>query len=109
MGSPISSIVAEIFLQYYENLFIRHLLESKNIIYYTRYVDDIFIIYDKTITNPDHLTNNMNNIHENIIFKPTHENNNQINVLDLLLIRKESSIEMDIYRKPTTTDTTINF
>ena len=77
MGSPISSIIAEIFLQYYENVFIKQLLESRNIIYYTRYVSDIFIIglYNKTIIAPDRLTNNMKRIHKDIIFKPTPENN----------------------------------
>jgi hypothetical protein len=50
----------------------------------------------------------MNNIHKAIIFKPTHEVNHQINFLDLLIIRKETTI-YDIHRKPTTTDTTINF
>jgi hypothetical protein len=109
MGSTISSTIAEIFLQYYEHMFIKHLLESKSITYYTRYIDDIFIIYNKTTTNPDHLTYSMNNIHKNIVFKPTHEINNQINFMDLLIIRNRSSIEIDIYRKPTTTDTTINF
>jgi hypothetical protein len=108
MGSPISSIIADIFLHYYENMFIKHLFESKNIIYYSRYVDDIFIIYDNTMTDPDNLTNSVNNIHKDIIFKSTSETNNQINFLDLLIIRNESSIEIDIYRKPYTTDTTIN-
>jgi hypothetical protein len=108
MGSPISSIIADIFLQYYENMFIKHLFESKNIIYYSRYVDDIFITYDNMITDPDSLTNNMNNIHKDIIFKPTPRTNNQINFLDQLLIRNESLTEIDMYRKPTTTDTTIN-
>ena len=109
MGSPISSIIAEIFLQRYENMFMKHLFEYKNIIYYSRYVDDIFIMYDNTITDPDNLTNSMNNIHKDIIFKPTPSTNNQINFLDLLIIRNESSIKIDIYGKPTTTDTTINF
>jgi hypothetical protein len=43
IGSPISSIIAKIFLQYYENMFIKHLLESRSITHCTRYVD-IFII-----------------------------------------------------------------
>jgi hypothetical protein len=111
MGSPISSIIAEIFLQYYENVFIKQLLESRNIIYYTRYVSDIFIIglYNKTIIALDRMTNNMKRIHKDIIFKPTAENNWQINFLDLLRLQKEFSIEVDIYREPTTTDTNINF
>ena len=66
MGSPISSIIAEIFLQYYENMFIKHLLESRNIIYYTRYVDDILIIYDRTDIDPDRLTNSTNSIHRTL-------------------------------------------
>ena len=51
MGSPMSSTIAEIFLQYYEHMSTKNLLESKSITYNTRYVDDIFIIYDKTTTN----------------------------------------------------------
>jgi hypothetical protein len=44
-GSPISSTVTEIFLQFNEK-YIKHLLETKNITLYTPYVDDILIIYD---------------------------------------------------------------
>jgi hypothetical protein len=109
MGSRMSSIIEEIFLKYYENIFIKHLFESKNVIYYSRYVDDIFITYDNTITDPDMLTNSMNNMHQDTTFKPTHETNNQLHFLDLLIIRNESSIEIDIYVIPTTTNTTINF
>ena len=34
MGSPISSITAEIFLQNYEDKYIKQLLEAKSIIFY---------------------------------------------------------------------------
>jgi hypothetical protein len=46
MGSPVSGTMAEIFLHYIENTHIKHLLDTKNIPYYTRYVDDILIVYD---------------------------------------------------------------
>jgi hypothetical protein len=49
MGSPISGLVAEIFLQHYEDIHTKQLLDTKNIAFYTRYVDDILIIYDKKI------------------------------------------------------------
>jgi hypothetical protein len=42
-------------------------------------------------------------------FTPTHEHNNTINFLDLIIIRHPSKIEIDIYRKPSTNDTTINY
>jgi len=55
MGSPISSTIAEIFLQYLENIHIKQLLNTKNIILYTRYVDDILIICDTTPTGTDQI------------------------------------------------------
>ena len=55
MGSPISGTMAEIFLQHIENKHIKQLLDSKNIVFYTRYVDDIFIIFDTTRITPDEI------------------------------------------------------
>jgi hypothetical protein len=43
MGSAISSIITEIYLCY-ENIFIKHILQTTNIIFYTRYVYDTLII-----------------------------------------------------------------
>jgi len=51
MGSPISSTTAEIYLQYLENIYIKHWLNSKEIIFYKRYVDDILILYDQRKTD----------------------------------------------------------
>ena len=51
MGSPISSTIAENFLQYLEDIHIKQLRDTKNITFYTRYVDDILIIYDTKQTN----------------------------------------------------------
>jgi len=53
MGSPISSMIAEIFLQNIENTHIKQIMDAKNIIYYTKYVDDILLIYDTKRTNFD--------------------------------------------------------
>ena len=57
MGSPISGTMAEIFLQYIKNRHLKQLLDSKNIIFYARYVDDIFITYDTTRTAADSINN----------------------------------------------------
>ena len=85
------------------------LIESKQILYYTRYIDDILIIYDTDNTNPDKLTQHANAMHENLQFNSTQEPNGCINFLDLTIIRRTARLETDIYRKPTTTDTTIHF
>ena len=46
MGSPISSTIAEIFLQHTESTLMKQLFDMKNIAFYTRYVDDILLIYN---------------------------------------------------------------
>jgi len=51
----------------------------------------------------------INQIHTSLQLNPTYENNGQINFLDLLIIRNTSKPEIDIYRKPTTMNTTINY
>ena len=47
MGSPISSTMAEIYLKYIEETYVKQWLESKEILYYKRYDEDILIIYDQ--------------------------------------------------------------
>jgi hypothetical protein len=109
MGSPISSLIAEIFLQQYEDKNIKHLLDTKNIAFYARYVDDILIVFDTTKISPHTITRYINNIHSNIKLSTTYEQHSSIDFLDLTITRQHKKLEIDIYRKPTTTDTTINF
>jgi hypothetical protein len=66
MGSPLSGIIAEIFLQHYEDTNIKHLLDTKNIAFYTRYVDDILIIFDTTKIDSHTINPYINNIHNNL-------------------------------------------
>jgi hypothetical protein len=56
MGSPISSTKSEKFIQHLEDALIKHFLDSKSIIFYARYVDDILIIYDSSHTSPKEIT-----------------------------------------------------
>jgi hypothetical protein len=107
MGSPFSNTIAELFLNNLEPSYLKQLLD--NIIFYTRYVDDILIVYNSTQITPEIINDQINKIHPNLNFTPTQEQNNTINFLDLLLIRQPTTIDNDIFRKPTTTDTTINF
>jgi hypothetical protein len=109
MGSPISNTIAEIFLQHFESILMKQLIETKHIVYYTRYVDDILLIYNTQHISPERTYDFINQIHPNLHFNPTYEQNNNISFLDLLITRHPTKLEIDIYRKPTTTDTTINF
>jgi len=48
MGSATSVLIAEIFLQYYENLIIKHVVDNKHVVFYTSYIDNTAVIYDVT-------------------------------------------------------------
>jgi hypothetical protein len=87
---------------------LKHILESKPIIYYTRYVDDIFLIYNPDKITPELILELFNKQHKAIQFTITEENNNKISYLDLNISNTEGTTETDIYRKPTATDITIN-
>jgi len=41
MGSPVSGTLAEIYLQFFEELIVKHWMEICEITYYRRYVGDI--------------------------------------------------------------------
>jgi len=109
MGSPISNTVAEIFLQDFKNTHLKQTLDAQNITFYARYVDDILLIYNTKHTTPELIHSHINKVHPNLQFTATFEHNNNISFLDLPINRHPIQIEIDIFQKPTTTDTTINY
>jgi hypothetical protein len=56
MGSDISSTLAEIYLLFFEELIVKHWMETGEIPYCRRYVDDI-IIFDQNKINEELITN----------------------------------------------------
>jgi len=63
------------------------------------------MIYNTKYTTPETVHQHINKTYPNLQFTPSQEHKNSISFLDLLLIRQPDKIEIDIYRKPTTTDT----
>ena len=84
------------FLQHFEDIHIKQFLDTKNILLYTQYVDDILIIYNTTRTHPHAINAHINQIYDNIKLNPTNGNNMCINVLDLTIIRRQTNLEIDI-------------
>jgi len=109
MGSPISGTIAKVFLHHLEEAHIKHLLNTNRITFYNRYADDILIIYDSTRTTYESILQYTNGIHNNMQLEPTTETNSRINYLYLLITRNPTKFGISIFRKPTSTDTTINF
>ena len=87
MDSPLSSTLAEIYLQYFEEVIITHWIETNEIIYYKRYVDYIIIIFNQNKIKEESITRYMNNIHKHLEFKLTEEENKTINYSDLYIHR----------------------
>ena len=69
----------------------------------------MLLIYSSQHIAPETIHNYLNQIHPNLNFDPTYENNNSIDFLNLLIIRNQLYLEIDIYRKPTTKGSTMNF
>ena len=109
MGSPISGMLAEIYLQYLEETYVKHCLENKEITYYKRYVDDILIIFDQNKTDEHTIHNFMNYVDKHLEFKMSTEEHNVTNYLDLSINRNTNNMELFIYRKPMYIDITIHF
>ena len=110
MGSPLSGLPADIYLNHYGNKYLLYNINklSGRIISYTRYVDDTFIIFDGTIRQIKNMKKYMNGINKNIQFTLETEVNNKLNFLDLTITKIDKKFQYQIYRKPTTTDLTIN-
>jgi len=60
---------------------IKQPLDTQNILLYTRYLNDILIIYDATRTHPHAINAHINQIHDNIKLNHTYEHNMCINFL----------------------------
>lgn len=108
MGSPLSGMLANIFLDDLETAFLDEFNKENSIFEWSRYVDDIFLIFDYAKVTAQQILEGVNEQHRNIKFTMEKEHNNKLNHLDLTLNRVGIKIHIDIFRKPTTTDHTIH-
>lgn len=82
-GPHISGLIAEIFLQHFENLAIKHLIDHGSLIHYTRYVGDILIIFNHEKISNEEILVKVIHSHKNLEFEITPQENNKIDFLDL--------------------------
>ncbi|KAK5647062.1 hypothetical protein RI129_005526 [Pyrocoelia pectoralis] len=106
----LSPLLAELFLTSLENnkIFNNQWL-TNHFAYYKRYVDDIFVIFKGSDNDIDHCFQHMNTLHPHIKFTLEKENNRVLNFLDLQITRNTNRLDINIFRKPTTTDHVIPF
>ena len=110
MGSPVSPIVANLFMEHLEQAAIATAPMDCRPKFWKRYVDDILDIVkkDKTSTLNEHL----NTIDSTVSIKFTYEEETEgsIPFLDTLIVRKaDGTVKLLVYRKKTHTDQYLNF
>jgi GTPase SAR1 family protein len=77
-----------------------NILVQNRIIGYFRYVDDILIVYNDSITNIHDVFNSFNNLTRNIKFTMEKETDNSINFLDVTIQKEHDTRSMYIGNRP---------
>lgn len=108
MGSPLAQIIANIFLLYLEEKFLKECPKEFAPTKYYRYVDDTFVTFTKLEYATEFL-NYINNVHPSIKFTMETEHEASLNFLDLTIKRTDSGFETSVYRKKTFTGLGLNF
>jgi hypothetical protein len=105
MGSPVSAIVANLCMEVIEEQAIQSATTRPKT--WKRFVDDSFAIINKNAITNFHDT--LNSVDPHIKFTIEHEKDGQIAFLDTLVSRRNNSISIDVYRKPTHTDRYLDY
>ena len=107
MGSPLGPTLANIFLCYWEEIWIQKCPKQFRPIYYNRFMDDTFLLF----SSQDHVLKfhkYINSRHGNMTFTYEIEKNNSLAFLDVLVTR-EDTFCTSLYRKPTFSGLYSNF
>lgn len=108
MGSPLSCSYANAFLCHWEKIWLENCPLDFKPLYYRRYVDDTFLIFERVSQVYDFL-NFLNAQHPNIRFTVEIESNNMLPFLDVSVIREGSMFHTTVFRKPTFTGLGLNY
>ena len=103
MGSPVSPIVDNLYMEHFEFIALSTALRPPSL--WFRYVDDTFVLTHEDDVNS--LTSHINNIEDHIQFTTEPETQGKLPFLDLpVTVLDDTSTKITIYRKPTHTDQT---
>ena len=105
MGSPISSVIAQLVMEHAEKQIIDSL--DFDILFYKRYVDDCLLAIPKG--REQQILDTFNSFHHKLKFTIEIEENAQINFLDLTLIRENNRIYTKWYTKTVASGRYLNF
>lgn len=107
MGSPLSPILSDIYMDNFEENILKTQLSNKHILFWFRYVDDILVGFKGTDRQIDSFLQFLNSENPRIQFTLEIEENRSINFLDLNITHSNTGLTFKVYRKPTFSDATI--
>ena len=108
MGSPLGPTLANLFLCHYENIWLDNCPINFRPVYYKRYVDDIFMLFDDA-KHVNKFMRYLNSRHPNIEFSKDEELDGKISFLDISITKNQGKFETSIYRKETFSGVYSNF
>ena len=108
MGLPLSPTLANIFLCYWEKIWLNQCPNHFKPAYFRRYVDDCFILFHHE-SHAELFLQYLNSKHDNIKFTCETENNKKLAFLDCLIDRTNNGFTSSVYRKPTFTGQGLSF
>ena len=107
MGGPLSPLLANIYVEYVENLAIEtYFLKPK---FWGRYMDDILVIWNYGESEIEGFLEHLNNLGGELIFTIEKETENKLPFLDILIHRNNNELAFSIYRKPTSNNRYLSF
>lgn len=99
MGNSLSPFMANLFMSHFETEFKRNAKYFPKV--WIRYVDDIFAIFNTDLFDLDEFLVELNSKFPTIKFTIEKENKDRLPFLDVLVIRNNNNLEIDIFRKDT--------
>ena len=108
MGSPLGPTFANIFLCHHETTWLKNCPKAFKPVYYKRYVDDIFVLFEKP-EQVSQFVNYMNKRHKNIKFSFETEKDNSFSFLDVKISREKDKFTTNVFRKDTFSGIYTNF
>ena len=110
MGSPLSPLLAELFMNNLEEkLFNSNNFLLNKVLYWYRYVDDVLVAWTGTERQLHLFHKLINQLHPKIKFTVELEENGSLNFLDINISKDNNKHKFKMFRKPTYTDSLIPF
>jgi hypothetical protein len=97
MGRSLSHIVSNIFVEHFEKLVLGPAQQEPSL--RLRYVDDIFVVWPHGPERLQNLLRHLSSLEPSIQFTMERESDSATVLLDVLVIRKETTLATKVYRK----------